>query len=102
MNARNRRLICLAWLALAAAPALAQPKVLDPDRRPYVPFEIDKNAAEIIKNRLKLDKDLGPLKEIMDQVLKNPNKRERRAHQKTQGHETGRETQAGLHGNTEE
>ena len=37
-----------------------------------MPFQIDTNAAEIVKNRLKLEKDLGPLREIIQQMMTNP------------------------------
>src|ERR1700722_11181525 len=72
MNAWTRRWLCLAWLAVAAAPALAQSLPNDPDRREYKAFEIDKDAADIVTKRLQVDKDLGPLKEILNSILRNP------------------------------
>jgi hypothetical protein len=66
------RWLCLAWFAFAAAPTLAQPITHDPDRRPYVTFDIDKDAAGIIEKRLKLEKDLAPFKEFVNLVLADP------------------------------
>jgi hypothetical protein len=64
--------MCLAWLAFAAAPVLAQALPNDPDRREYKAFEIDKDAAGIVQKRLQTEKDLGPVKEILNQILRNP------------------------------
>jgi hypothetical protein len=74
MNAWTRCWLCLAWLAVAA-PALAQSLPNDSDRREYRAFDIDKDAADIIKKRLQIEKDLGPLKELVKQVLADPKNR---------------------------
>src|SRR5207253_1747415 len=59
---------------LVAGPAFAQP---DPDVAPrrYVPFDIDpKSFNSLLKNRLKLEKQLGSLKDLVKQISADPQK----------------------------
>ena len=70
MDAVKRSLMCFIWMAVAAAPALAQ--TAEPRR--YVTFPIDKNVEAIVKERLKIENDLGPFKDLIKQIMADPKK----------------------------
>jgi hypothetical protein len=44
------------------------------ERRQYVPFPIDKDVEELVKQRLQMDKKLEPFKDLVKQILANPDK----------------------------
>jgi hypothetical protein len=78
------------WWILAAAvlafatpaePAAAQPGALppivppkDPQPRNYVEFAIGPDYEEILKDRLQLEKQVGPLRDLVKQILADPSK----------------------------
>jgi len=41
-------------------------------RRQYVPFPIDPNFEKMLRDRLQLEKDLGPLKDLVKQIAADP------------------------------
>ena len=55
---------------LLPAYALAQPD----ERRQYVPFPIDPNFEKMLRDRLQMEKDLGPLKDLVKQIAADPSK----------------------------
>lgn len=63
------------WLSFAAILLVATTLSAQPgEDRGYVPFPIDKNAEALIKQRLQMEKQLGPFKELIKDVLANPEK----------------------------
>src|SRR5438552_15838806 len=64
--------VALAWLAALAAAAAAQPTPAEPQR--YVKFKIDADYEAKLKERLAAEKELGPLKDLINQVLADPSK----------------------------
>jgi hypothetical protein len=57
-------------VAVATLPASAQPD--SSAKRPYVQFEFDPKVADQVKARLQQEQDLGPLKDLIKQILANP------------------------------
>src|SRR6516165_12658606 len=55
---------------LLPAYALAQPD----ERRQYVPFPIDPNFEKMLRDRLQMEKDFGPLKDLVKQIAADPSK----------------------------
>ena len=68
MYALKYSMLTLTWTAIAAAPLLAQ------SEREYVRFRIDKNVEALVKQRLQTEKDLGPLKDLVRQIMADPKK----------------------------
>jgi len=75
-----RYLLSFILLVLAAIPVSAQRKgeplwPWNKDRQEgYVHFGFDPNVEALVKDRLKLEQDLGPLKDLVKQILANPDK----------------------------
>lgn len=55
---------------LLPAHSQAQPD----ERRQYVPFPIDPNFEKTLRDRLQMEKDLGPLKDLAKQIVADPSK----------------------------
>jgi hypothetical protein len=55
---------------LLPAHAQAQPD----ERRQYVPFPIDPNFEKMLRDRLQMEKDLGPLKDLAKLIAADPSK----------------------------
>src|SRR5438105_15946786 len=71
----NLLLLCAAMLPCAGS-LCAQPK-FDPSkdpRREYVQFPIGKNAEALVKERLQMEQQLGPFKDLVRQILADPDK----------------------------
>jgi hypothetical protein len=65
-----RTIFAVVLVAVAALPASAQ---IEPfTRRPYVQFEFDPQVEDHVKARLQQEHDLGPLKDLVKQILENP------------------------------
>lgn len=64
------------WLSpLVLALGLASPIQAQPDAalpRPYVQFPIDPNYKKILDDRLKIEQQLGPFKDLVKQILADP------------------------------
>ncbi len=71
---------CQAWLSalvvalMLTAPAPAQMLPGEAPPRRYVPFEIDKDFESALKERLKMERQLGPLKDLVKQIAADPSK----------------------------
>src|ERR1051325_9190714 len=66
-------------ILLSASPLCAQvvPRDFDPQkdpRRDYVHFPIGKNVDALVKERLQMEQQLGPFKDLARQVLADPDK----------------------------
>jgi hypothetical protein len=64
-----RSIFAVFLVAVAALPAWAQ---FEPSTRPYVQFDFDPKVPDLVKARLQQEQDLGPLKELVKQILANP------------------------------
>jgi hypothetical protein len=71
---RRKKAFAAAWslviFVLLPAYIHAQPQ----ERRQYVPFTIDPDYEKILRDRLKMEKELGPLKDLIKQIAADPSK----------------------------
>ena len=71
-NLRTWWLLAIIVMSLILLPAHAQAQ---PDEgRHYVPFPIDPNFEKMLRDRLQMEKDLAPLKDLVKQIAADPSK----------------------------
>jgi len=70
MTHRLPALIAVFCLAVVVASAFAQ----DGERRPYHEFKFDPNVEGLLKKKFQIEKDLGPFKDLVKQILADPAK----------------------------
>src|SRR5207253_1756507 len=63
-------LACIVTIAVTAS-AHAQPKQ---KVREYERFDFDVNVEKLLKDRLQMEKDLGPLKDLIKKIAEDPSK----------------------------